>query len=330
MTLTRLLTVSVTALGLSMGATGTASAQDTKLRISTAAVDSDWHAQMLTVMKEELEAAAPDLELEIHLGATLFKQGTEIRAMQRGNLDMSLISAQDISRQIDEWSIFTAGYLIRDPAHQQAVFNGPIGEEMFAMVADEMDLQILATAYLGTRQVNLRGDEEIMTPADMSGIKLRMPGSPAWQFLGQALGANPTPMAFSEVYTALQTGTVDGQDNPLPTVRAAKFYEVTDQIVLTGHLVDAVFVAVSGEVWKGLSADQQAALREAARTAALWNNEKRIADEAELVAFLEGEGLKVYEPDVAAFREKVQADYLGSEFSESWPEGLLERVNETQ
>ena len=113
-------------------------------------------------------------------------------------------------------------------------------------------------------------------------------------------------------------------------MRAAKFYEVTDQIVLTGHLVDAVFVAVSGEIWEGLTADQQSALREAARTAALWNNEKRSADEAELVAFLEGEGLKVYEPDVAAFREKVQADYLGSEFSESWLEGLLERVNDTQ
>jgi TRAP-type transport system periplasmic protein len=302
---------------------------ETKLRISTAAVDSDWHAKMLTVMKEDL-AANSDINFEIHLGATLFKQGTEIRAMQRGNLDMGLISAQDISKQIDEWSIFTAGYLIRDPEHQQAVYNGPIGEEMFAMVADKMDIHVLAAAYLGTRQLNLRGDKEIKTPADMAGIKLRMPGSSAWQFLGRALGANPTPMAFTEVYTALQTGTVDGQDNPLPTVRAAKFYEVTNQIVLTGHLVDAVFVAVSGESWEALNDGQKDALKAASLKAVAYNNESRLKDEAELVAFFESEGLKVYKPDVDTFREAVQGAYLNSDFSADWPEGLLERVNQAK
>lgn len=302
---------------------------ETKLRISTAAADSDWHAKMLTVMKEDL-AANSDINFEIHLGATLFKQGTEIRAMQRGNLDMGLISAQDISKQIDEWSIFTAGYLIRDPEHQQAVYNGPIGEEMFAMVADKMDIHVLAAAYLGTRQLNLRGDKEIKTPADMAGIKLRMPGSSAWQFLGQALGANPTPMAFTEVYTALQTGTVDGQDNPLPTVRAAKFYEVTNQIVLTGHLVDAVFVAVSGESWEALSDGHKDALKAASLKAVAYNNENRLKDEAELVAFFESEGLKVYKPDVDTFREAVQGAYLNSDFSADWPEGLLERVNQAK
>lgn len=305
-----------------------ASSAQTKLRISSAGVDSDWHSKMLYVFKEELEKSAPgEFDVEVHLNATLFKQGTEIRAMQRGNLDMGTISAQDISKQIPEWSIFTAGYLIRDPDHQQAVFNGPIGEEMFQLVADKMDLRVLATAYLGTRQINLRGDKKIMTPADMKGIKLRMPGSKAWQFLGQALGASPTPMAFTEVYTALQTGTIDGQDNPLPTDKAAKFYEVTDQIILTGHLVDAVFLTMSGETWDGLTEDQHAKVRDAARKAALYNNENRLKDEAELVEFFKSEGLDVYEPDRDAFRKAVQEAYLSSEFSEDWPEGLVDRVN---
>jgi TRAP-type C4-dicarboxylate transport system substrate-binding protein len=94
-----------------------------------------------------------------------------------------------------------------------------------------------------------------------------MPGSESWQFLGKALGANPVPMAFGEVYTALQTGAVDGQDNPLPTVQKSKFYEVTKQIVLTNHLVDLNYVTISQKVWNKLTADQQATVQKAADAA---------------------------------------------------------------
>ncbi len=299
-----------------------------KLRISTPAVESDWHAQMLTVFKDTLDSIVPgQFDTEIHLNATLFKQGTEPVAMQRGNLEMAMISAQDIAKQIPTWSVFTAGYLIRDPAHQQAVFRGEIGAEFYGMVADQMGVQILDVAYLGTRQLNLRTDTDIQTPEDLAGIKLRMPGSDAWQFLGRALGANPTPMAFGEVYTSLQTGAIDGQDNPLPTVRAAKFYEVTRQIVLTSHLVDAVFLSISGKTWTGLTDAHKAAVTAAAQAATTFNNINRVADEASLVAFFQGEGLKVYEPNRAAFRNRVQAMYLESEFATIWPDGIVDRIN---
>jgi TRAP-type C4-dicarboxylate transport system substrate-binding protein len=91
----------------------------------------------------------------------------------------------------------------------------------------------------------------VRTPADLKGVKLRMPGSKEWLFLGEALGATATPLAFGEVYLGLKTGTIDGQDNPLPTVRAAKFYEVTKQIVLTNHLVDGIFIAISNKSLEG-------------------------------------------------------------------------------
>ena len=99
---------------------------------------------------------------------------------------------------------------------------------------EELGVKLLSVMYLGRRQVNLRQPKDeltVRTPADLEGVNLRMPGTDAWQFLGKALGAAPTPMAFSEVYTALSTGAVDGQDNPLPTVVDAKFYEVTNQIM---------------------------------------------------------------------------------------------------
>ncbi len=92
------------------------------------------------------------------------------------------------------------------------------------------------------------------TPADLKGVKLRMPGTKEWLFLGEALGATATPLAFGEVYLGLKTGTIDGQDNPLPTVRAAKFYEVTKQLVMTNHLVDGIFIAISDKTWKAMTA----------------------------------------------------------------------------
>lgn len=154
-----------------------------------------------------------------------------------------------------------------------------------------------------------------------------MPGSDAWQFLGRALGANPTPMAFTEVYTALQTGAVDGQDNPLPTVVDAKFYEVTKQVALTSHLADWNFIAISAEVYNGMSAEQQDTVTAAAIAAADSGRAAQLAKEDELVAFLQDKGMEIYEPDVSAFREAVQSAYLDSEFAASWPAGVLEAIN---
>ena len=301
------------------------------LRISTPAVPDDWHTKMLYVFKDELEKTAPgEFDVQIHHSGTLFKQGTEPAAMARGNLEMALISMQDIAKQIPEYSLFTAGYLIRDPDHQQKVFNGPIGDELFRKVAEVMEIQVLTVAYLGTRQVNLRDPREVKTPADLAGVKLRMPGSKEWLFLGQALGANPTPLAFNEVYLALKTGTIDGQDNPLPTVRAAKFYEVTKQLVLSSHLVDGVFLAIASKAWTTMTPDLQKKVRDAALAGARFNNENRIKDEQGLLEFFKREGLQVTTPDVEAFRRHVQKAYLESEFSKSWPTGMLERVNATK
>jgi tripartite ATP-independent transporter DctP family solute receptor len=313
---------------LAASATAAFAADPIKLRISTPAVEADWHAKMLPVFKQELDRLAPgQFDVEIHLNGTLFKQGTEPAAMQRGNLEMAMISAFDISKQIPEWSIFTAGYLLRDPQHQAKVFASDVGQEMYRLVEDKMGIKILSVGYLGTRQLNLRTEKEVKTPADLAGVKLRMPGSDTWLFLGKALGANPLPVAFGEIYTALQTGAIDGQDNPLPTVRAAKFYEVTKQVVLTDHLVDAIFLSLAGSTWKKLDDKQKTAVTSAAQAAVRFNNENRAKEEAELADFFKAQGLKVYKPDVEAFRAQVQKIYLESELSKAWPKGMVERVN---
>ena len=300
----------------------------TVLRISTPAVPDDWHAKMWTVFKDTLEKSAPgEFDVQINLNASLFKQGTEPAAMARGNLELSSISAFDIAKLVPEFSVFTAGYMVRDPEQQQKIFNGPIGAELFKTVSEKMDVTPLATVYLGTRQLNLREVRNVRTPADLKGVKLRMPGSKEWLFLGEALGATATPLAFGEVYLGLKTGTIDGQDNPLPSVRAAKFYEVTKQIVLTSHLVDGIFIAISNKSFNALSAAQKQKVTAAAQAAAAYNNENRIKEEAQLVEFFKKEGLQVTTPDLDAFRKAVQTTYQNSDYAKVWPKGIVERIN---
>ena len=301
------------------------------LRISTPAVPDDWHAKMWTVFKDNLEKSAPgEFDVQINLNATLFKQGTEPTAMARGNLELSSISAFDIAKLVPEFSIFTAGYIVRDPEHQQKIFNGPIGAEMFKMVTEKMDVTPLSTVYLGTRQINLRDARNVKVPADLKGVKLRMPGSKEWLFLGEALGATATPLAFGEVYLGLKTGTIDGQDNPLPSVRAAKFYEVTKQVVMTSHLVDGIFIAISNKALNALTPAQKQKVTAAAQAAASYNNENRLKEEGQLVDFFKQQGLQVTTPDVDAFRRSVQTTYQNSDYAKVWPKGLIERINATK
>src|SRR5256884_7365851 len=166
----------------------------TVLRISTPAVPEDWHVKMLYVFKDELAKTAPGrFDVQVHHSGTLFRQGAEAVAMQRGNLEMALLSMQDIARQIPEYSIFTAGYLIRDPDHLAKVYGGPIGEEVSRRIAEAMGIQLLQAVYLGTRQGSLAQPRRGRAPADLAGGELRMPGSQEWLVLRQAPGAGPTP-----------------------------------------------------------------------------------------------------------------------------------------
>jgi len=325
-TITRRAVLGATAAATMIFAAGIAAAQDKiQLRMSTVATETDQRTVALAEVFGPGVAAFANYEA--HYNGTLFKQATELEAISRGNLEMAIISAQELASFFPEFSVFTAGYLHRDAAHQVAVFNDALMDPFKKKVEDELGVKLLTVMYLGRRQLNLRTEGTVMTPADMAGLKLRMPGTDAWQFLGAALGANPVPVSFGEVYTGLQTGAIDGQDNPLPTVKDSKFYEVTKQIVLTSHLVDLNYLALSLEVWNKMTPEQQAATQAAADAAAETGRQRQLQLESDLVQFFKDQGLKVYEPDVAAFRDAVQAAYLASPYAASWPAGIVDAIN---
>lgn len=310
---------------LALGLMAPAIAQDRPvLRFSAVFSEQDIRAQMMQQLAAAVEG---DATLELHYGGTLFSQGTELVALQRGNLEMGNIAPQDIANQIPAWSLLTSAYLFRDPEHLMTFFASDAGDEMKAMAEEQLGIHILGPTFFGTRHVGLKPDRRIETPADMAGIRLRMPPGEAWQFLGEALGANPTAMAYAEVYTGLQTGAIDGQDNPLPNVENMKFYEVMSQIALTSHLVAFDLLAISSRAWGMMSAEQQAAFQAAADEAMMWSAAQHQTREADLADKFRAAGVNVYEPDVAAFRAHAQERYLASPLSANWPAGMLERIN---
>jgi TRAP-type C4-dicarboxylate transport system substrate-binding protein len=282
-----------------------------------------------TILRKEFgECLGSEFDFKSYHGATLFKQGTELTAMQRGNLDMGNLAIFDFYNQVPETSILGTAYLYRDYDHMRAVNASDVLNGLWKQIEEKAKVKILSNPYIGTRHLNLKGDKKIMTPVDLAGVKLRMPGGEGWQFVGEALGANPTPMAFTEVYTGLQTGAIDAQDNPLPANKAMKFYEVTDQIVLTGHLVAANQHTISLSKWDSMTPAQQTKVQECALNFQAKLDEEMLRQEAELVEFFKGEGLAVYEPDKVAFRNHVLEKYKNSKFSADWPEGLLDKINE--
>lgn len=296
----------------------------TKLRFAAVFSEKDIRADMIRLFAKEVAA---DFEVEPFYNGSLFKQGTELVALQRDNLEMGNIAPQDISKQIPAWSILTSAYLFRDASHLNAFWTGELGAQFKKQAESEVKVKILGPTFFGTRQVGLKPNKKINTPADLAGIKLRMPPGDAWQLLGRSLGANPTPMAYAEVYTGLQTGAIDGQDNPLPNVQNMKFYEVMSQIVMTSHLVGYDLLTVNLKTWNAMGAAKQKAFQAAADKAIAWSAAEHAKREAELADGFRKQGLQVYAPDQNAFRAHAQKVYLASDEAKSWPKGMLEKIN---
>jgi len=319
---------SLTAASIAATAAVPSFAADMKFTLATSGSETDQRSVAMAEVFAPMVASFADYQPGYN--GTLFAQGTELEAISRGNLTMSIASAQELAQFFPEFSIFATGYVHQDAAHQVRVFNDPLMDPFKKTVEDELGVKLLSVMYLGRRHVNLRQTRDevnVQTPADLAGINLRMPGTDVWQFLGAALGASPTPLAFSEVYTSLSTGAVDGQDNPLPTVVDQKFYEVTKQIALTAHLVDLNYIAFSKETWDGLTSDQQMTVQRAADAAAAYGRLKQLDKENNLADFIRSQGVDVYTPDVEAFRSHVQAVYADSDYVNDFPEGVLERIN---
>ena len=305
-----------------LGSTCQAQAK-TKLRFSATFTEADMRAD---AYKAFAGAIKDDFDFEPYWNSTLFKQGAELVALQRDNLDLCNLAPADISKQVPAWSLMTSAYLFRDSDHLKKVFKSDVGKEFIKLAKDQLGIQVITPVYFGSRNVNLKPDKTIKTPADLAGVKLRMPPGEFWQFLGESIGANPTPVAYAELYTALQTGTVDGQDNPLVNSKLMKFDEVTSQFVLTRHVIGYDVMVIRSKIWDAMKPEQQARFQAAADKTMSDSMDKFNAQEAEVIEYFKKEGKKVYEPDQNAFRDFAQKRYV-EKYGNDWPKGALDRIN---
>ncbi len=306
-------------------------AQEVTLQFSSVSVPDDAHTKGMVVFAEEVaKLSNGTMKVEVFPSGQLFTQDGEQAAIRRGNVDMIYSGPNWLAEFVPYMSMFAAPYMFKDYNHMSSTFNGDIGQKIFDDIAAQTGMRPLGAFYLGTREVNLRDiGREVMTPADMKGVKLRMPNSPTWLFMGETLGANPTPLAFSEVYLALQTGTIDGQDNPLPTDKNAKFYEVTKYIVLTDHFINPIFPTINEAKWQSLSSEQQGIIMQALETAREFVDNLNLEQEAELLDFFVEKGMTIITPDKQAFIDFSQKMVLGNkEMTSAWDMDLFQQIQD--
>lgn len=286
------------------------------LYFTSVSVTGDSHTTAMYAFKEAVEAlSGGSLTCNVYADGTGSSSEGELDDLKTGSMmggmDIAYLSFPTLSTQAGlEWmAMVNSGYFWANYEHMTNTLNdSEIGTQIFAEIQEKTGLVPMGAMYLGSRCINTRA-KEINSYADMAGVMLRMPGSEAWQNLGRALGAEPTSIAFSELYTALSTGACDAQDNPLPSDISAKFYEVAPYIAITNHVVDSIVPCINGDTWNTLTEAQQAAVKDAMTYAKEVNDTLRIESEASAIETLEGFGCTITYPDVAEFRANVQQYY---------------------
>ena len=300
-----------------------------KIVWSSVSVPKDAHTKAMYTFKDTLEKLTNgQVEVDLFPAGQLFTQEAAQAAIRKGTLDMVYTGPNWVAQYVPYMSMFAAAYIFKDYNHMTKTFNGPIGKKISDDIAKKIGVRPLGAFYLGTRELDLRDIGRVVkTPADMKGVKLRMPNTPTWLFMGKALGANPTPLSFTEVYMALKTGTIDGQDNPLPTDKNAKFYEVTKYIILTDHYINPVLPSINEKKWESLGPDIQAKVYEAIEAARKVCDETNLKAEAELLSYFKSQGMTVVKPDKDAFIKYAQKMYLDNKsISGTWDMELFKEV----
>src|SRR5450759_816299 len=229
-----------------------------------------------------------------------------LQKLKLGTIDMALPSTV-MSSEADLFGVFAMPYLVKDRAHLHK-----IEQELFwpalAPVVEKKGLKILALWENGYRHIT-NNKHAINVPADLKGIKLRVPEGKWRMRMFQEYGANPSPMKFSEVFTALQTGVMDGQENPLAQISIAKFYEVQKYLSITGHVYSPSYLVVSTKKWPTLPADVRKILEETAKDTQAFVYDKAAKDDEELLAKMKTAGIQVNTANKAAFIAASKAAY---------------------
>ena len=304
------------------GASGSAS----RVRRVSTACSPMARALLVTVVSGGQETCASSVSSIPTTASSLGKQVDLAEGLGLGTVDIIYAGQFFAGRRYGPMAIGSAPFMFRDYAHWEAYRDSRLFEDLATGYTDATGDDIAGLVYYGQRHVT--SNEEIATPADMDGMKIRVPNASLYKMFPEAVGANATPMAFSEVYLALQQGVVDAQENPLPTIQFKKFHEVQDHITLTGHITDALLTIVAGRLSDSMSEADYATLMEVLGEAANGASGDIRQAELDLVAWFREQGTAVTEVDRAPFREAVAERLNGPDAT--WDRATFDRLQALQ
>lgn len=284
-----------------------------------------YHKEAEWAAEEIAERTDGKYNIEVFPAAQLGNESDIVEGLDTGTADIIYAGAGFLSGTYGPIAIAEAPMVFRDFDHWMAFSDSDVMDELADGYRDETGHEIIVPLYYGTRHVS--SNTPIEGPEDLEGLDIRVPNAPIYlMFFDNAVDANPTPIAFQEVYLSLQQGVVDAQENPLPTIRAMDFYEVQDYINLTGHMVNTLMTIVRGDLWEEMPEEDREIFREVIREASVRSSESIYEQELELADWFEEQGLTIIEPDREALREMVEPEWTGSDAT--WTEDQLNALLE--
>ena len=266
-----------------------------------------YHTESVWAAEEIKKRTNGKFDITVHPASSLGKETDLNQGLTLGSIDMIISGPSFAARNYPRLGIAYYPFIFRDGDHLIAYSKSPLFAEMTEEYRKKTGIQLLAYTYYGARQTT--SNRQFKDCAGMKNLKIRVPDVPLYMATPKACGANPTPIAFAEVYLALQNGTVEAQENPLTTIEAKKFYEVQKHIMMTSHIVDGLVTQVAPHVWTKLTDDDKKIFTEVARTAADRATAKIKSRENELADEFRKKGLGVHDVDRKSFQEAVLKNF---------------------
>ena len=247
-----------------------------------------------------------------------------IEAVSNGTQQIVTEGAANFGAWIPSISVTEAPYIWKSPSHLINALNGPLLEKYNEQLIKARSMRILGAVYYGTRHLTT-SNRPAKTVDDAKGLKVRVPENDVFKAMAESWGAKPTPMNFNELYLALKTGTVDGQENPLPTIKSGKFHEVQKYIILTGHIMTPRLVVVNEAFWQKIPAADRKVVEDVLKTHMAWADAEIQKQEVALLDEFKAAGVTIIEPDVESFRKATLAA-VPPKFEAKWGKGTFDSI----
>jgi tripartite ATP-independent transporter DctP family solute receptor len=239
-----------------------------------------------------------------------------INGMPLGTADM-LITGESLQNWAPKAALLAVPYAFKNMADMDKAVNGPLGEEIRKDIIEKA--KVVPLAYFARGPRNLTTNKPIKTVDDVKGLKMRVPNVPVFMQFWRGVGAQPTPMAFGEVFTSLQTGVIDAQENPLALIKSASFFEVQKYVNRTEHVRSWIYLAIGEKSYNKLNAEQKLAIQEAAKRAQAFERQIYLADEQKLEAELKAKGMTFVDTDQSGFAKKAKESVMAAAKDELKP-----------